>query len=176
MATAGKKSPGKKSPGKKAPAAEKKQAGHGSVLAVVVVLMILFIPIGLCFVSVTPEPYTVIPTNPLPTAVQAAGASICSTTDTRWNVTGATGGKTYVISSNCAAQTSTNTIKVQIQAFDSVQSRDAAVQTYNTMSVGRGKPVGNLFEYNQYVIYVTPPNTNLMRSIQTQLKKMKGSQ
>ena len=170
MASKGSKS-GKQT-GKKAPPAEKKASGHGSVLALVVVLMILFIPIGLCFVSVTPEPYKVIPANPLPAAVQAAGASICSTTDTHWNVTGATGGKNYVISYNCAAQTSTNTITVMIQAFDSTQSRDAAVQTYNTMMVGRGKPVGNLFEYDQYIIYVTPPNTNLMRSIQTQLKAM----
>jgi len=161
-----------KQTGKKAPAAGKKESGHGSALAIVIVLMILFIPVGLCFVSVTPEPYRVVPTNALPAAVQAAGASICSTTDTHWNVTGATGGKTYVISYNCAAQTSDNTITAMIQAFDSTQSRDAAVQAYNTMMVGRGKPLGNLFEYNQYVIYVTPPNTALMRSIQAQLKAM----
>jgi hypothetical protein len=163
-------------PEKKTSGSEKKTSGAGSILAIGIVLMILIIPIGLCFYTApSPEPYTVGPVNPLPAAVQAAGASICSTTDTHWNVTGATGGKTYVISYNCAAQTSSNTITVQIQAFDSTQSRDAAVQTYNTMTVGRGKPVGNLFEYNQYVIYVTPPNTNLMRSIGAELKKMTGS-
>jgi len=65
---------------------------------------------------------------------------------------------------------------VQIQAFDSVESRDAAVQMYNTMTVGRSKPVGNLFAYGQYLIYVTPPNTALMKQIGAELQKMKTGQ
>jgi hypothetical protein len=155
---------------------DKKASGSGSILALVMVFMILIIPIGLCFYSAPPaEPYTVSPVNPLPAAVQAAGAAICSTMDTHWNVTGATGGKTYVISADCAARTSSNTITVQVQAFDSTESRDAAVQIYNTMTVGRGKPTGNLFAYKQYLIYVTPPNTPLMKSIGAELQKMKGS-
>jgi hypothetical protein len=161
---------------KKKSAPEKKTSGAGSILAVGFVIMIFIIPIGLCFYTAPAATYTVVPTNPLPAAVEAAGASICSTTNTQWNVSGATGGITYIISSNCQAQSSSNTITVMIQAFDSAQSRDAAVQMYNTMTVGRSKPTGNLFAYNQYLIYVTPPNTDLMRQIGAELKKMKASQ
>jgi hypothetical protein len=162
-------------PEKKTSGSEKKESGSGSILAIGIVLMFLIIPIGLCFYTAPSETYTVGPANPLPAAVQAAGASICSTTDKQWDVPGATGGKTYVISYNCAAQTSSNTITVQVQAFDSQESRDAAVMTYNTMTVGKGKPTGNLFAYKQYLIYVTPPNTPLMKSIGAELQKMKGT-
>ena len=159
---------------KKSSGNEQKKSGSGSVLAILIVGMILIIPIGLCFYSVSAEPYTTIPENPLLTAVDNAGAAICEASDTQWNVPGATGGHTYIVSTDCKNQNSGNTITVQIQEFDSRESRDAAVLAYNTMTVGRGKPVGNLFEYNQYVIYVTPPNTNLMKSIGAELKKMKA--
>jgi len=153
------------------------ESGSGSVLAIAVVAMIFIIPIGLCFYSAPPaEPYTTLPEDPLLTAVHAAGATICDTTDTQWNVPGATGGTTYVVSTDCKAQSSANTITVQIQEFDSVASRDAAVMTYNTMTVGRGKPVGNLFAHGQYLIYVTPPNTALMKQIQAEIQKMKSGQ
>ena len=159
-------------PGKHAGGSGKKTSGSGHILAIAFIFMIFMIPIGLCFITFPTATYTVSATNPLAAAVQAAGASICSTADTQWDVAGATGGKTYVISYNCNHQTSTNTITVQVQAFDSQESRDGAVLTYNTMYVGRGKPVGNLFAYNQYLIYVTPPNTDLMRSIGAELQKM----
>jgi len=153
------------------------ESGSGSILGVAFVCMIFLIPIGLCFYSAPPaDTYTTLPEDPLLTAVAAAGATICDTTDTQWDVPGAEGGTTYVISTDCRAQSSANTITVQVQAFDSVESRDAAVQTYNTMTVGRGKPVGNLFAYGQYLIYVTPPNTALMKQIGAELQKMKGSQ
>jgi hypothetical protein len=156
---------------------KKSESGSGSLIALAVVAMIFIIPIGLCFYSAPPaEPYTTLPEDPLLSAVHAAGATICDTTNTQWNVPGATGGTTYIISTDCKAQTSSNTITVQVQAFDSVESRDAAVQTYNTMTVGRGKPVGNLFAYGQYLIYVTPPNTALMRQIQAEIQKMKTGQ
>jgi hypothetical protein len=160
---------------KKSSGSEKKESGSGSILAIGVVFMILIIPIGLCFYSAPPaEPYTVVVTDPLETAVHNAGAIICDTTNTQWDVPGATGGKTYVVSYDCTNQNSANTITVQIQAFDSQESRDAAVMMYNTMTVGKGKPTGNLFAYNQYLIYVTPPNTPLMKSIGVELQKMKG--
>jgi|GEM_PF-1445432 len=158
---------------KKTSGSEKKSSGSGSILALVVVSMFLIIPIGLCFYTAPPaEPYAVVPEDPLLTAVHNAGATICDTTNTQWDVPGATGGKTYVVSTDCRNQNSANTITVQIQAFDSQGSRDAAVMMYNTMTVGKGKPVGNLFAYNQYLIYVTPPNTPLMKSIGVELQKM----
>jgi len=157
---------------KAAPKSEKKTSGAGSILAIAFVFMIFLVPIALCFYSVPAEPYTVVPDQPLLTAVHNAGAVVCDTTSTHWDVPGATGGDTYIVSTDCKNQNPANTITVQVQAFDSQASRDAAVQTYNTMTVGKGKPVGNLFEYNQYVIYVTPPNTNLMRQIGVELKKI----
>jgi hypothetical protein len=160
---------------KKTSGSEKKESGSGSVIAIGVVLMFLIIPIGLCFYTAPPaEPYTVVPEDPLLTAVHNAGATICDTTNTQWDVTGATGGKTYVVSYDCKNQNSGNTITVQIQEFDSQESRDAAVMMYNTMTVGKGKPTGNLFPVNQYLIYVTPPNTPLMKSIGAELQKMKA--
>jgi len=159
---------------KKTSASEKKTSGAGSILAVGFVLMIFIIPIGLCFYTAPAEPYTTIPEDPLLTAVHQAGAVICDTTNTQWDVPGATGGKTYVVSYDCKNQNSANTITVQIQAFDSQESRDAAVMMYNTMTVGKGRPTGNLFAYRQYLIYVTPPNTPLMKSIGVELQKMKA--
>ncbi|MDD1665808.1 MAG: hypothetical protein LUQ32_10675 [Methanomicrobiales archaeon] len=170
----GKEKAGK--PEKKSSGSEKKESGSGSILAIGVVLMFLIIPIGLCFYTAPAEPYTVVPEDPLLTAVHEAGAYICDTTNTQWDVPGATGGKTYIVSYDCKDQTSSNTITVQIQAFDSQDSRDAAVMMYNTMTVGKGKPTGNLFAYNQYLIYVTPPNTPLMKSIGAELQKMKSPQ
>jgi hypothetical protein len=163
-------------PEKTTPKSEKKESGSGSILAIAFIGMIFLAPLLLCFYTAPAEPYTMVPDQPLLTAVHNAGAVVCDTTSTHWNVPGATGGDTYVISTDCKAQTSANTITVQVQAFDSQASRDAAVQTYNTMTVGKGKPVGNLFEYNQYVIYVTPPNTNLMRQIGVELKKIMSPQ
>jgi hypothetical protein len=167
---------GKSSGSGKGPVSEKKTSGSGSILAIGVVFMILIIPIGLCFYTAPPaESYPVtLYEDPLLDAVHSAGATICDTTNTQWDVPGATGGKTYVVSSDCKSQNSANTITVQIQAFDSQESRDAAVMMYNTMTVGKGKPTGNLFAYNQYLIYVTPPNTPLMKSIGAELQKMKA--
>jgi hypothetical protein len=159
---------------KKSSGSEKKKSGSGSIVAILIVGMILLIPIGICLYSVSAEPYIAIPENPLLTAVDNAGAAICETSDTKWNVPGATGGHTYVVSTDCTNQNSGNTITVQIQEFDSQESRDAAVMMYNTMTVGKGKPTGNLFAYGQYVIYVTPPNTPLMKSIGAELQKMKA--
>ena len=159
-------------PEKKSAGPEKKTSGAGSILAIAFICMIFLAPLLLCFYTAPAEPYTVVPEQPLLAAVHEAGAVVCDTTSTHWNVPGATGGDTYVVSTDCKHQTSSNTITVQIQAFDSQASRDAAVQTYNTMTVGKGKPVGNLFAYNQYLIYVTPPNTALMRQIGAELKKM----
>ncbi len=163
-------------PEKMSSASEKKQSGAGSIAAILIVGMILIIPLGLCFYTAPPaESYPVtLYEDPLLDAVHNAGATICDTTNTQWDVPGATGGKTYVVSTDCTNQNSANTITVQIQAFDSQESRDAAVMTYNTMTVGRGKPTGNLFVYGQYVIYVTPPNTPLMKNIGAELRKMKA--
>lgn len=148
----------------------------GIVGAILVVGMILAIPIGLLFFAAPPaEPYAVVPGDPMPTAVANAGAHICSTTPNQWDVPGATGGTTYVISYDCANQSRANTITVQIQAFDSQDSRDAVMRIYNTMMLGRGKPLGNLMAYNQYLIFVTPPNTPLMSRIGAELQAMRAA-
>ncbi len=144
----------------------------GTLVSVLVILMFVFLPFGLIIVSVPAQPYHVIGVEPLREAAIAAGVKVCNVTDSHWNVPGATGGKTYVLSDNCAARTSENSIVIQVQGFDSVESRDAAVRSHNSQTINHAGPVGKLFVYGQYVAYVqAPPNSEVVRKIADELRK-----
>jgi hypothetical protein len=136
---------------------------HGLVLFLV--LMFLIPCIMIIFVS-EEVPYRIVPGEPVRDAAQAMGISVTSVKDTTWNLPGATGGKTYILSDSAG-----NVVTISTQAFDSAESRDAAIQLYNANPVGRGKPLGSLMVVGQHLVYITPPNSEILQRIAPELKK-----
>jgi len=136
---------------------------HGLVLFLV--LMFLIPCIMIIFIS-EEVPYRIVPGEPVRDVAQAMGISVTSVKDTTWNLPGATGGKTYVLTDSAG-----NVVTVSTQAFDSAESRDAAIRLYNANPVGRGKPMGSLMVVGQHVVYVTPANSEILQRIAPELKK-----
>ena len=136
---------------------------HGLVLFLV--LMFLIPCIMIIFVS-EEVPYRIVPGEPVRDVAQAMGISVTSVKDTTWNLPGATGGKTYVLTDSAG-----NVVTVSTQAFDSAESRDAAIWLYNANPVGRGKPMGSLMVVGQHLIYITPANSEILQRIAPELKK-----
>lgn len=136
---------------------------HGLVLFLV--LMFLIPCIMIIFVS-EEVPYRIVPGEPVRDAAQTTGITVTSIRDTVWNLTGATGGKTYVLTDSAG-----NVVTISTQVFDSAESRDAAIRLYNANPVGRGKPMGSLIVVGQHVVYVTPANSEILQRIAPELKK-----
>jgi hypothetical protein len=137
---------------------------HGLVLFLV--LMVL-IPCALIIFVSEEVPYRVVPGEPVRDAAQAVGITITSVKDTTWNLTGATGGRTYVLS-----DTAGNTVTLSTQSFGSAESRDAAIRLYNAHPLGKGKPVGSLIVVGQHLVYVTPANSPILENLAPELKKI----
>ncbi|MDD1694481.1 MAG: hypothetical protein LUQ71_07135 [Methanoregula sp.] len=140
---------------------------HGLMLFLILMFLI---PCALIIFVSEEVPYRVVAGEPVRDAAQAAGITITSVRDTTWNLTGATGGKTYVLSDR-----SGNVVTLSTQAFDSEESRDAAIRLYNAHPLGRGKPVGSLLVVGQHLVYVTPANSEILAEIAPHLKKMNTS-
>jgi len=141
-----------------------------AVVSVLLVAAIVLIPVGIATLMHQAEPYRIVEGEPLREAAEAAGLRVCNVTDTLWNIPGATGGTTYVLSDNCT-DPDADTIKVEIQAFDSEESRDAAIRTYLSQGVGRLRPVGSLIVVGQYLVYVEPYDSDLLKRLAAELKK-----
>jgi hypothetical protein len=132
------------------------------ILLIMVVLLPFVLVLGIAEVS----PYYQITGEPVNEAATATGITVASVKDTTWNLPGATGGKTYVLTDKTG-----ETVIVSTQSFDSAASRDAAVRAYNAQPVGRGKPVGSLVVLGQHLVYVTPANSNILKTLAPELKK-----
>jgi hypothetical protein len=130
---------------------------HG--LALFLVLMFL-IPCFLIIFVATEVPYATVSGEPVSDAIRAAGITVTSTTDRTWNLPGATGGKTYVLSDAAG-----NNVTISTQSFDSADSRDAAIRLYNAHPVGRGHPVGSLIVLGSQLVYITPANSEIIQDI-----------
>lgn len=148
---------------------EKHSSGPEKALVVLVILM-FFVPFILLIAIYDTEPYYVVPGESIKDSVRAAGITVVSEKDTTWNVNGATGGKTYVL-----ADKNGNSVTVSTQAFDSAGSRDAAIQLYNSNTLGKGKPAGNLFVVGSNIVYVTPANSGILKSISEELEKVRAA-
>ena len=144
--------------------------GDNGAWAVILILIVIFLlPIGWMLVFYTAEPYHVVSGEPLREAAQAAGIKVVNATDSTWPIAGATGGKIYTLSDEKG-----NIYTIQTQAFDSAGSRDAAVQVYNAQSVGRGRPVGKLIVVGNYLVYVKPFTSEILKRIAPDLQKIKA--
>ena len=136
---------------------------HGLAIFLVIIFVI---PIGLTIFVAEEVPYRVISGEPVKEAAQLSGISVISARDTLWTLSGAIGGKTYVL-----GDTSGNTVTVATQSFDSAESRDAAILHYNALRVGKGRPAGSLIVIGQQLVFVTPANSILLERIAPHLKK-----
>ncbi|MGA2918160.1 hypothetical protein [Methanoregula sp.] len=130
---------------------------HG--LAIFLILMFLIPCVMIIFVAAE-VPYSTVSGEPVKDAAIAAGITVTSVKDSTWNLPGATGGKTYVLS-----DTAGNTVTISTQSFDSADSRDAVIRLYNAHPVGRGHPVGSLIVLGSQLIYVTPANSEILNEI-----------
>jgi len=124
------------------------------------VILMFLIPCGLIILVSEEAGYYQVSTDPAASVTQMTGYSVLSVNDTPWNVPGAVGGKTYTLT-----DPNGQTVMIATQAFDSAESRDAAIRTHNANVVGRGKQVGSLFVHGQYVVYVTPANHAILPAI-----------
>jgi len=130
-------------------------------------IIVFLIPVGVIILVAEESPFHQVSGEPVNEVAQATGIRVASVRDSTWNLSGSTGGKTYVLTDNAG-----EVVTVSTQAFDSAESRDAAIRMYNSYPVGRGHPVGSLMVVGQYVIYVTPAQSDIMRRLAPELKKM----
>ena len=124
------------------------------------VILMFLIPCGLIIFVSEEAGYYQVSTDPAASVTRMTGYSVLSVNDTTWNVPGAVGGKTYTLE-----DPNGQTVMIATQAFDSAESRDAAIRTHNANVVGHGKQVGSLFVHGQYVVYVTPANHAILPAI-----------
>ena len=136
---------------------------HGLIVFLVVMFLI---PCGLIVLVSQEVTYSQVSGEPVKEAANQTGISITSVKDTHWNLPGATGGKTYVL-----ADKNGNTLTLETQAFDSSDSREAAIRLYNSHPVGHGRPLGSLVVVGQYIVYVTPANSPILQEIAPVLKE-----
>jgi len=135
---------------------------HGLVLFIVIMFLI---PCALIIYASEEAGYHQVSGEPVAEAAQMNNITVVSSKDSQWNLPGATGGKTYVLSDNNG-----NTLTLATQAFDSAESRDAAIRSYNSHPVGRGKPVTGLIVVGQHVIYASPANSPILKELAPALK------
>jgi hypothetical protein len=137
---------------------------HG--LALFLVLMFL-LPCGLIILVSGEVPYSIVAGEPVKIAAESAGITVTFVRDTSWNLPGATGGKVYSLTDRAG-----NAVTISTQAFDSAESRDAAIRLYNAHPVGRGKPVGSLLVIGQHLVYATPANSPVLEELAPALKQL----
>ena len=140
----------------------------GLAVLLVVLFLIPSLMLGLLYGE---SPYHVVPGEPVKEAADAAGISVVSVKGTLWNLTGALGGKTYVLT-----DPEGDTATISAQAFDSADSRDAAVRLYNTNAPGKGRQIGSLIVVGQYLIYATPANSPIFAKLAPALQQAAKAQ
>jgi hypothetical protein len=141
---------------------------NGSWTVILILILILLVPIGWMLFFFPAEPYHAVNGERLRVAAQAAGMKVISATDSTWPITGATGGKTYIVSDENG-----NIYTIQTQSFESAGSRDAAVLVYSSQSVGRGRPVGKMIVVGDNLVYVQPYTSGILKKITPEFQKIK---
>jgi len=139
---------------------------NGEIGLAVLLMVLIVLPALMLGLIYGEAPYVTVPGEPVREAADAAGISIVSVQGTLWNVTGATGGKTYTLTDPAG-----DTAIVATQAFDSAASRDAAVQLYYAHAPGKGLQVGSLIVVGQYLIYATPANSPIFAKLAPALQQ-----
>jgi hypothetical protein len=146
------------------------EQADGKGIAILIIILIFLFPIGWMLVFYTAEPYHVVSGEPLRLAAQAAGITVVNVTDSTWPIAGATGGKIYTLSDE-----SGTIYTIHTQSFDSTSSRDAAVLLYDSQTIGRGRPAGKLIVVGNYLVYVQPYTSGILKRIAPELQKLKAT-
>jgi len=119
--------------------------------------MIIVLPIGWGLVSnQPPSPYVTTEVNQVLDALKAAGLTFCDKTETSWKVTGAQGGTSILISSDCSKKSSDTAIFIHTQKFDSAQDRDNAVKLIQR-TINLNALNGGVYTYGSFVVAVQGP-------------------
>ena len=139
---------------------------NGEICLALIVAVMFVLPCLMLGMIYESEPYHVVPGEPVKAAADAAGISVVDVKGTLWNMTGALGGKTYTLTDPAG-----DTAIIATQAFDSAESRDAAVRLYNAHAPGKGKQVGSMIVIGQYLIYATPANSPIFAQLAPALKQ-----
>jgi hypothetical protein len=143
---------------------------NGEIGLAVFLVVIFLLPCLMLGMIYGEAPYHTVAGEPVKEAADAAGISVVSVKGTLWNLTGAVGGKTYTLTDPAG-----DTAIIATQAFDSAESRDAAIRLYNSHPLGKGKPVGSMIVVGQYIVYATPSNSPIFAQLAPALKKIGGS-
>jgi len=120
---------------------------------IIIMLVVIAVPIGAIMVLATPEPYHVITGDIISDAANKAGLNVVSSANGTLIFQGATAGKSYTI-----ADKDGHLYILYIQAFDSEQSRDAAIRLYTAHAVAKGKPPGELIIVGDTLVYIPSPS------------------
>jgi hypothetical protein len=140
------------------------------ILVIIIILALVLLPFGWVFVLFPGHTYYVKTGEPLRQAAENAGLTIVNTTPVQWPFPGAEGGDIYVLQDSAG-----NTLTVQTQTFDSVQSRDAAIQVFSSQTVGKGRPIGTIIVHGQELIYIPADQTGILTKLASELKVMEKS-
>jgi len=125
--------------------------------AVILVVLIILLPFGwILLAHEPPGPFTKETSiEKIKDAMLRSGIVLCSEKDNSWDVPGALGGKTYVISGDCKAVDQSPDIIIHVQKFESEETRDAAIRGFNSQT--RGRPNGVILTHGPYVILLQGP-------------------
>lgn len=141
-----------------------------AVVVVILVVAIIMLPVSFAILTHETNPYRIIQGNPIEIAAEKAGLTICSETETAWNIPGLTKGTTYTISDNCGNPT--ETIEIDVLSFDSSESRDAAILAYHSNTIGKNSLHGNLIVLGQYLIYINYSGSSILDKISEEFGKL----
>jgi len=130
----------------------------------ILVIAVVLIPLGIVILAGSHSPYYTVSGEPVKDILDNKGISITSIKDSLWEVTGATGGKIYVITDADGLQTT-----IATQSFDSEASRDAAIRAWHSSQPGRGKPVGDLIVVGQHIVVITPASRPVLEKVGPEL-------
>ncbi|HII98138.1 MAG TPA: hypothetical protein HA272_02455 [Methanoregula sp.] len=130
------------------------------IALVIFLFVIALAPIGLLALTGTHVPWYPVSGEPVRELLDAEGISIVNTTDTLWNLPGATGGRTYVIIDRDNDQTVIST-----QNFETAEARDAAIRSWHAHGAGRGKPAGSLFVLGQQLVMISPSDRPVLETL-----------
>lgn len=127
------------------------------VVSIIFIFMFVCLPMGWMLVANEP-PGAYYPTSneKVDAFLQATGLSICEKTSTQWNVIGALGGISALISKDCQSSELDSRAYIHLQKFDTQEHRDSAVN-YIKASINKLNLNGAVFTYGSYVIVIQGP-------------------
>ena len=127
------------------------------VISILFVIMVILFPMGWILVSTEPPgQYYETASSQVQAALKATGLSFCDQTESKWNVSGATGGFTICISDDCSVKDSGIAVYLHTQDFNTVESRNSAVRLVQK-SINMNDINGAVYTYGSYVVVVQGP-------------------